>query len=137
MSFHIPAHKAVGRCRPGQISNAHSIALTRAERQIARIDAIPVTEEEDAAFNAMNGTTYQAALFPAWCDAVQATPYNHRDCNAIIEAYDNFDTQWPIFAQLYGYCLDAIEWLPAGSTRQSMFLDNGIRITDDRIFERD
>lgn len=120
MCFHTPAHKITAK-----ISANYRAARFAAEEAAFRVKWTP---EEDEAFDAIPSTTYEHADL-SWCDKINDTPYNNRDCNVMCRiGPKDMDVMWPLFSQSVGYDISAIEHLPAGSTMRSMFAENGMSV---------
>lgn len=122
MCLHTPAHKINSK-------------LNRRPEPVE----IPYTPEEDVAFEALGPNSYERAD-TSWTERLADSPYNHRDCDVLCAfGPSGVDSQWQSFVQAVGYELAAVTWLPAGSTRRSMFADDkdAARIVDDRICDRE
>jgi hypothetical protein len=139
MCFHTPAHKITAK-----ISANFRAARFAAEEAAFRVKWTP---EEDEAFDAIPSTTYERAD-TSWVDRIADSPYNHRDCDVLCAfGPAGIESQWPLFVQAVGYDIGAPSWLPAGSTRRSMFAESGlsvdgktdlgVRTVDDRICDRE
>jgi hypothetical protein len=134
--YHVPAHKNISH-KAHQIDFSARAARFAAEEAAFRAkwtpgedaqhlsagSALAWTPEEDSAFEELGGTEYRRASY----DVPYRMPmgYNHRACDAMVRIGPAVaDDMWVLLEQCSSYTLDAIDWIPAGGTRRSMFADD-------------